>query len=78
MKSIFFSNAEKKIVDLKVLFLRRAHSPGRPPLDSNPLPTDYETRALTNASPGTIHDLTFLHSFTNTGAKLAVFSDIIF
>ena len=32
-----------------MLFLRRAHSPDRPPLDSNPRPTDYETRALTNA-----------------------------
>ena len=37
----------------KVLFLRRAHSPDRPPLDSNPLPTDYETRELTNAPTGT-------------------------
>ena len=35
-----------------MLYLRRAHSPDRPPLDSNPLPTDYETRALTNAPPG--------------------------
>ena len=36
-----------------MLFLRRAHSPDRPPLDSDPLPMDYETRALTNAPPGT-------------------------
>ena len=26
------------------------HSPDRPPLDSNPLSTDYEARALANAS----------------------------
>ena len=35
-----------------MLFLRRAHSPDCPPLDTNPLPTDNETRALTNAPPG--------------------------
>ena len=35
-----------------MLFLRSAHSPDCPPLDLNPLPTDYETRALTNAPPG--------------------------
>ena len=35
-----------------VLFLQRAHSPDRPPLDSNPLPTDDKTRALANAPPG--------------------------
>ena len=48
------NNNNNNIVDLYVLFLRRAHSPDRPPLDSNPLPTDYETRALTNAPPGTV------------------------
>ena len=37
-----------------MLFLRRAHSSDRPPLDSNPLPTDYETRAPTNAPPGEV------------------------
>ena len=37
-----------------MLFLRRVHSPDCPPMDSNPLPTDYETRALTNAPPSTI------------------------
>ena len=37
-----------------VLFLRRAHCPDCPPLDSSQLPTDYETRALTNAPPGTL------------------------
>ena len=36
------NNQGNKIVDFYVLFLRRAHSPDRPPLDSNPLPTDYE------------------------------------
>ena len=36
-----------------MLFFRRVHSPDRPPLDSNPLPTDYETRAPTNAPPET-------------------------
>ena len=46
---------EKEIVDFSVLFLRRARSPDRPPLDSHPLPTDYETRALTNAPPGTVN-----------------------
>ena len=35
-----------------MLFLRRAHSPDCPPLDSIPLPTNCETRALTNAPPG--------------------------
>ena len=37
-----------------MLFLHRAHSSARPPLDSNPLPSDYETRALTNAPLGTV------------------------
>ena len=41
------------LVDFYVLFLRRAHSPDSHPLDSNPLPTDYEARALTNAPSGT-------------------------
>ena len=36
-----------------MLFLRRAHSPDHPPLDSNPLPTDCETGVPTNAPPGT-------------------------
>ena len=45
---------KEKIVDFLVLFIRRAHSPDCPLLDSNPVPTDYETRALTNAPPGTI------------------------
>ena len=43
---------EEDKVDFHVLFLRRAHSPDRPPLDSNPLLTDYEARTLTNAPPG--------------------------
>ena len=42
------------IVDFYVVFLLRAHSPERPPIDSNPLPTVYETIALTNAPPRTI------------------------
>ena len=37
-----------------MLFLRKAHRPDRPPLGSSPLSTDHETRALTNAPPGTI------------------------
>ena len=36
-----------------MLFLQEAHSPDCTPLDSNPLPSDYETRALTNVPPGT-------------------------
>ena len=40
-----------------MLFIRRVHRPDRLPLDSNPQPTDYETRALTNAPPGTIDDI---------------------
>ena len=38
-------------------FLQRARSPNRPPLDSNPLPTDYETRTLTNPRPATNRQL---------------------
>ena len=34
-----------------MLFLQRAHSPDHPPLDSNLLPTDYGTRALSIAPP---------------------------
>ena len=40
-------------MDLQVLFLKRAHSPDLPPLDSNPQPTDCETIALANEPPGT-------------------------
>ena len=57
-----------------MLFLRRAHSPDSPPLDSSPLPADYKTRALTNAPSGT---LTFVQDLVNcdslvfqTGADL--------
>ena len=50
--SLSRSGCKNKIVDFLVLFLRRAHRPDRPPLDSHPLPTDYETRALTNETPG--------------------------
>ena len=45
---------KKTLLIFKVLFLRRAHSPDSPPLDSNPLPADYETKALANAPPGTV------------------------
>ena len=38
-----------------MLVLSRAHSPERPSQDSNPLPTDCETRALANAPPGTLY-----------------------
>ena len=37
------------IVDYQVLFLRRAHCPIRPQLDSNPHPADHNARALTVA-----------------------------
>ena len=39
----------RNLLIFNVLFLRRAHSRDHPLLDSNPLPTDYKTRALTNA-----------------------------
>ena len=45
-------DTRKKIIYFKMLFLCRAHSPERPPLDSNLLPADYETRAQTNALTG--------------------------
>ena len=45
--------ATKKVVDFCVLFLQRSHSSDRPALDSNPLPTDYKTRALANTPPET-------------------------
>ena len=48
------------IVDCKVPFLRRAHSPNRPPLDSNQKPADYEGRAISNAPPGTLMHITTL------------------
>ena len=44
-----------------MLFLTRAHSHDRPPLDSNPLPTNYETRALTNEPPRTTVQSDDLH-----------------
>ena len=47
----------KKIVDLYVPFLQSARSPNRPPLDTNQLPTDYETRTLTNLPPATDRQL---------------------
>ena len=50
------------LVAFYVLFLRRAHSSDYPPLFSNPLPTDYETRALTNAPPGTLRPLMTMSS----------------
>ena len=55
----FYDKLRKKIVDFYVLFLRRVHSPDHPPLESNPLSTDYETRAPTNVPPGTITNMRY-------------------
>ena len=51
-----------------MLFLRRAHSPDRRPLDSNPIPTDHETKALTNTPQGTTSD--FLSTFHRPVVRL--------
>ena len=66
-----------------MLFLRRAHSPDHPPQDSNLLPTDYETRALTYAPPGSnclsiIQDHTPIRIKKNTNNDSYIFKTLFF